>query len=71
MLLPPCVQKPVARIVWWDYFSTRIVAERWPHLDKLIHCPNGEVLEEISSQEMRAALVKVGYTAEKAALRIK
>lgn len=29
-------RKVVANLCWWDYFATRGVSERWPHLDKFL-----------------------------------
>ena len=56
----------VACIVWWDYFASRTIAERWPHLDKYVEAPFVEFPED----SVRLGLFAVGYTALQAYSRI-
>ena len=55
--MPTHLQAPVASLVWWDHFSQRISAKRWPHLDDLIRRPHVEPPQE----ELIEALVGLGY----------
>jgi len=34
--LPSSIRPFAARIIWWDWFGNRTVADRWHHLDKYI-----------------------------------
>jgi hypothetical protein len=60
--LPETIRQFAARIVWWDWFATRTVSERWPHLDTYLkftteECPYAplvEALEELGYPEKTA-----------------
>ena len=51
-----------ARIIWWDYFSNRMVSDRWDHLDEYLNAPG----EPISPKELSEALQQCGYSKKKA-----
>jgi hypothetical protein len=58
------VRTRVACMVWWDYFSFREVAEKWPHLDKYLALafPAGQTAEiNPSVTEIVRALESIGY----------
>jgi hypothetical protein len=55
--LPSKILPFAARLVWWDWFASRVVSKRWPHLDThLKFC--GEEAEFASLCE---ALITLGY----------
>lgn len=60
------VRTRAACIVWWDYFSNRVVSEAWPHLNKFIDGHKIGVPDDIIAD----ALVQIGYTRWQAFLRI-
>ena len=62
------LRDPVACILWWDFFSMRLVGERWPHLDKYL--PFHEH-PEIPTDAIVEALIAIGYPPSRAALRMK
>lgn len=62
-LIPQNVRHQAAKIVWWDYFGDRSVANRWPHLDQYL----GISFEEAPFADLVNALESVGYP-EKTAL---
>jgi hypothetical protein len=70
MELPVRMQVFVAQIVWWDYFSDKLVPNRWFELDLWINAHPGTFRGEMwpSSEEMVDALVSIGYE-ERTALR--
>jgi hypothetical protein len=42
----------IARIVWWDFFGNRDVANRWPHLDEYLGSANApQVMSDIEEAE--------------------
>lgn len=64
--LPLAIRPMVGRIVWWDWFSERLVAHRWHHLDQYLkHC---RVLP--GDEELVAALVSIGYPLKRATKRV-
>ena len=64
--LPRTIRPIVARIVWWDWFSMRLVPVRWHHLDQyLTHCQTPPPDEEVI-----AGLVSVGYPVIRAKKRV-
>lgn len=55
----PRVRKVAADICWWDYFATRKVSERWPHLDEFLRGPVPNCEPELVAR----ALESLGYSA--------
>lgn len=65
--LPLEVRPMVGRIVWWDWFSMRLVPHRWHHLDQYLkHC---QTLP--SDEAVIAALIAMGYPQKRAENRVK
>lgn len=65
--LPASIRPMVGRIVWWDWFSMRLVPHRWHHLDQYLkHC---QILP--TDEEVIAALVSIGYPLKRATSRVK
>lgn len=63
--LPEEVQATVAKVVWWDHFASRLVSERWPHLDEWLNKP----IVDISQEDWVKHLTRIGYTHNEAASR--
>jgi len=63
--LPERVRATVAKIVWWDHFSSRLVSERWSTLDKYL---NEETID-LTQVEWQKYLTQIGYTENEAATR--
>lgn len=63
--LPAHLQNGVARIVWWDYFADKSVADKWPQLD---WCLNTR--DEPNVEEWQAALVGLDYPVAAAERRV-
>ena len=57
----------VAHIVWWDWFAGRVVAERWPHLDKYLKMP---IWQKPTNEEIIRGLRLCGYSEKHAISRI-
>jgi len=61
--LPTEQQASVACIVWWDYFSSRPVTDRWDHLDRWIkNLPVPSAQEEVQNNLLEEALCSLGYS---------
>lgn len=64
------MRKSAACVVWWDFFGSRTINERWNHLDDLV----GKVFaqEDIpnaDSNKLAVALNEIGYSAYEAVQR--
>ena len=64
--LPSSIRPFAARIIWWDYFGTRSVADRWHHLDKYIRKYSHEDAEFTA---LATALEVLGYPTKTALFR--
>jgi hypothetical protein len=64
LALSPPLRYAVARVIWWEFFGARTVADRWPHLDDLI-----EHTVEVPDEVLAAGLVCVGWSGHSAAYR--
>ena len=56
-----------ACIVWWDHFGTRPADKPWKHLDDLKYAWKPSM--KVSSKQLKAALLAVGYLPEDARRR--
>jgi len=79
MLLPKHLQPSVARIIWWDWYSHRTVANRWENLDDLINVPvvqllweraNPDKVAHTDENEIFQALILLGYPLNMASDRL-
>jgi hypothetical protein len=67
LALPLAIRPMVGRIIWWDWFSMRLVPHRWHHLDQYLkHCRTLPPDEEVI-----AALVGMGYPQKRADNRVR
>ena len=64
--LPETVRPATARIVWWDWFSMRLVPDRWNHLDQYL--TEDRVIPP--DNEVIAALMALGYPHQRALKRV-
>ena len=64
--LPQKVQSNIARVIWWDYFAKREVAQRWPHLDEYLKQP----MVELNKAETIKYLRRCEYSEKQAEQRI-
>jgi hypothetical protein len=55
MTVTPPARYACARIVWWEFFSMRLVPVRWPHIDKMI-----AHRDEVEDKALIEALITVG-----------
>ena len=53
--VPTPARYAVARIIWWEFFSMRLIPQRWPDIDDLI-----AHREEVEDKELIEALILVG-----------
>lgn len=64
--LPKTWRGDVARVVWWDYFSDVVVADRNPIFDEFLRPPFVETLPINTAR----GLMKIGYTKKKVESRL-
>jgi hypothetical protein len=62
--VPSRARAAVARVIWWDFFSQRTVAERWSHLDEMIQGP------DVPGTAIRYGLKICGFTDKMANSRV-
>jgi len=43
---PKHIRAHMARLIWWDWFSSRPVTERWDHLDDFLNIPYAQLMWE-------------------------
>ena len=55
----PLVRGAVAKLVWWDFFSSRQTTERWGQLDDFLKFDLQELL--LDDSQVIEGLVNVGY----------
>jgi len=55
MTVEPPARYSCARIVWWEFFSMRLVPDRWGHIDMLL-----KRRDEVPNDVLVEALVAVG-----------
>lgn len=66
MSLPKRHRPIIGRIVWWDFFALKLVANRVTEFDHWIGEPPTD--DEPSAEELAASLMQMGY-GEKTAIR--
>lgn len=57
-----------ARIVWWDFFSTKTCNTGWNQLDKYVQAPE---FPEVSIDDIVVALLSFGYSMDRIKYRLK
>jgi hypothetical protein len=64
LALPKKIRASVARIIWWDFFSQRLVKNRWHHLDDLLAGPDA------TGEEIRMGLETCGFNVKMSHTRV-
>ncbi len=60
--LDPEIRPQVARVIWWDWFAGREVANRWPHLDHYIKTRStNELKMQITAQWTREQIADAEF----------
>jgi len=57
-----------ARIVWWDFFSTKICNTGWNQLDKYVQARE---FPEVTTDDIVVALLSFGYSMDRIKYRLK
>ena len=68
--LPSKVQASIARIVWWDFWSNRLVSERWTLFDDFLKFDEREETDPIPSSVLADHLKEIGYPQYRISLRL-
>lgn len=59
--LPEEIRPTIARAVWWDFWSPRLVSKRWKGFDKYLFFDNKEETDPIPTELIARYLSQVGY----------
>ena len=68
--LPEEHQGTTARMIWWDFWSNRTVAERWTLFDKFLTFDIKEEESPLPVEVLADCLRKVGYPEYRVKLRL-
>lgn len=68
--LPEEHQGPGARMLWWDFWSNRTVAERWTLLDKFLAFDQKEEDSPLPKEVLAGILRHLGYPEYRVKLRL-
>lgn len=58
----------VARVIWFDFWSNRLVSNRWAGFDQYLNVPQ---FDELTAEELIEGLVLCNYSRERAEDRIR
>jgi hypothetical protein len=59
--LPEQAQGPTARVIWWNFWSNRTVAERWDEFDAWLKFDPREETDPVPINLLKECLRAVGY----------
>jgi hypothetical protein len=68
--LPVKARPQIARMIWWDFWSERTVAERWPHFDAYLQFDHDEDQNPLPRSTVASCLKTVGYPKYRIKLRL-
>ena len=68
--LPERAQGQIARMVWWDFWSDRTVAERWSEFDHWLQFDEREEIDPVPKTTIIKCLKAVGYPKYRIDLRL-
>jgi len=59
--LPERCQGAIARMIWWDFWSERTVADRWTEFDRWLSFDKSEEENPVETSVLAECLKLVGY----------
>jgi hypothetical protein len=68
--LPERAQGQIARMVWWDFWSNRVVSERWSEFDHWLQFDEREETDPVTKTTLIKCLKAVGYPKYRIDLRL-
>ena len=68
--LPERAQGQIARMVWWDFWSNRLVSERWSEFDHWLQFDEREETDPVPKTTLIKCLKAVGYPKYRIDLRL-
>ena len=68
--LPKRAQGQIARMVWWDFWSNRVVSERWNEFDHWLQFDEREETDPVPRATIVRCLKAVGYPKYRIDLRL-
>jgi len=68
--LPERAQGQIARMVWWDFWSNRLVGERWAEFDHWLQFDPREETDPVPKTMIIKCLKAVGYPQYRIDLRL-
>jgi hypothetical protein len=68
--LPERLQGPSARMIWWDFWSDKVVAERWRQFDRWLTFDHSEENNPVPTTELAECLKLVGYPPYRIRMRL-
>ena len=68
--LPERAQGQIARMVWWDFWSNRVVSERWSEFDHWLQFDEREEADPVPKTTLIKCLKAVGYPKYRIDLRL-
>lgn len=68
--LPERLQGTTARMIWWDFWSDKVVAERWDAFDRWLTFDHLEENDPIPTETLAECLKAVGYPPYRIRMRL-
>lgn len=68
--LPEKAQGQIARMIWWDFWSERLVANRWTEFDHWLQFDSREETDPVPKGMIAKCLKEVGYPDYRIKLRL-
>jgi hypothetical protein len=68
--LPERLQGPIARMIWWDFWSDKLVAERWKEFDRWLSFDKEEEESPVETSVLAECLKTVGYPQYRIRMRL-
>lgn len=68
--LPEKAQGQIARMIWWDFWSERLVANRWAEFDHWLQFDSKEETDPVPKDMIAKCLKEVGYPDYRIKLRL-
>lgn len=68
--LPERCQGTIARMIWWDFWSERLVGERWKEFDHWLPFDKSEEENPVETPTLVKCLKLVGYPQYRISMRL-